>query len=178
MNIDECYYLGYTSKVQGKQGELIAKLDVDNLSRYNKLESVMIRLNKNDNSLVPFFISQAQVLNNGTLKIKIEDINTTTQAEVLVGKELYLPLHMLPKLSGNKFYFHEVIGFSVIDNVKGNIGKIFNVLEFPHQAILEVKNAEEKEILIPINDQVIKSVHRAEKIIQIVAPEGLIELYL
>lgn len=37
MNIEECFYLGYTSKVHGKQGELIAKLDVDNPEKYNKL---------------------------------------------------------------------------------------------------------------------------------------------
>jgi len=178
MNIEECFYLGYTSKVHGKQGELIAKLDVDNPEKYNKLESVLVRLNKNDNSLIPFFISHAQVLNNGTVKLKIDDINDVVQAELLVGKELFLPLTKLPKLSGNKFYYHEVIGFQVIDKVKGNIGEIFNVLEFPQQAVLEIKNAQEKEILIPITDQIIKTVDRAEKTITIETPEGLIDIYL
>lgn len=178
MNIEECFYLGYTSKVHGKQGELIAKLDVDNPDKYNKLESVLVRLNKNDNSLIPFFITHAQVLNNGTVKLKIDDINDVVQAELLVGKELFLPLTKLPKLTGNKFYYHEVIGFQVIDAVKGNIGEIFNVLEFPQQAVLEIKNAQEKEILIPITDQIIKTVNRAEKTIEIDAPEGLIDIYL
>lgn len=178
MNIEECFYLGYTSKVHGKQGELIAKLDVDNPDKYNKLESVLVRLNKNDNSLIPFFISHAQVLNNGTVKLKIDDINDVVQAELLVGKELFLPLTKLPKLTGNKFYYHEVIGFQVIDALKGSIGEIFNVLEFPQQAVLEIKNAQEKEILIPITDQIIKTVNRAEKIIEIDAPEGLIDIYL
>lgn len=178
MNIEECFYLGYTSKVHGKQGELIAKLDVDNPEKYNKLESVLVRLNKNDNSLIPFFITQAQVLNNGTIKLKIDDINDVAQAELLVGKELFLPLNKLPKLTGNKFYYHEVIGFQVIDAAKGNIGEIFNVLDFPQQAVLEIKNAQEKEILIPITDQIIKTVDRAQKSITIEAPEGLIDLYL
>jgi 16S rRNA processing protein RimM len=178
MNIEECFYLGYTSKVHAKQGELIAKLDVDNPEKYKKLESVLIRLNINDTSLIPFFISSVQVLNNGTIKLKIDDVNDVAQAELLVGKELYLPLTKLPKLTGNKFYYHEVLGFQVIDAVKGNIGEIFNVLELPQQAVLEIKNAQQKEILIPITDQIIKTVNRAEKIIEIDAPEGLIDIYL
>jgi 16S rRNA processing protein RimM len=139
---------------------------------------VLIRLNINDTSLIPFFISSAQVLNNGTIKLKIDDVNDVAQAELLVGKELYLPLTKLPKLTGNKFYYHEVVGFKVVDAIKGEIGKIFNVLELPQQAVLEIKNAQEKEILIPITDQIIKTVNRAEKTIEIDAPEGLIDIYL
>ena len=84
----------------------------------------------------------------------------------------------MPQLTGNKFYYHEVVGFKVIDATKGDIGEIFNVLELPQQAVLEIKNKQEKEILIPITDQIIKTVNRAEKIIEIDAPEGLIDIYL
>ncbi len=178
MNIEECYYLGYTSKVHGKQGELIVKPDVDFPEEYTNLESVLIQLNKKDKTLVPFFIANSQVLNNSTLKIKIEDINSFEEAKALVGKELFLPLNSLPKLSGNKFYYHEVIGFEVIDSEKSNIGKIKQILDYPTQAIFEIINEENKEILIPITDEIITKVDRENKTIEITTPEGLIDIYL
>jgi len=178
MKIEECFYLGYTSKVHAKHGELIAKLDVDNPNKYNKLESVLIRLNKNVNSLIPFFITSAQVLNNGTVKLKIEDVNNVEHAQTLVGKELFLPLTKLPKLTGAQFYYHEIIDFEAIDAEKGNIGKVFNVMELPQQSVLEIKHSSGKEILIPITDDVVKKVDRTAKTIEINAPEGLIDIYL
>lgn len=178
MNIEECYYLGYTSKVHGKQGELIIKLDVDNPEVYNGLESVLIQLNKKDKLLIPFFITQAQTLNNGTLRIKIEDVETVDEAKQLVGKETYLPLAALPKLSGNQFYYHEVTGFRVNDTKLGELGIIQKVLDFPTQAIFEVINTDEKEILIPISDDIIQNVDRDNKTITVTTPEGLVDLYL
>ena len=178
MNIEECFYLGYTSKLHGKQGELIVKLDVDNPEKYNKLESVLIRVHKQDNVLIPFFIQTAQILNNGTVKLKIDDIDSVDDARELIGKELYLPLAQLPKLSGNKFYYHEVVGYTVIDEIKGKLGVITEVLDYPTQAILEVTHSSKKEILVPITDDVIKNVNREEKRIDVLAPEGLIDLYL
>lgn len=178
MNIEECYYLGYTSKVHGKQGEIIIKLDVDSPSDYQNLESVLIQLNKKDNILIPFFLESAHVQNNGTLRIKIEDINTVDEAKQLVGKSTYLPLASLPKLTGNKFYYHEVIGFSVTDTNLGELGTIQKVLDYPTQAILEVINKDDKEILIPITDEVIIDVDRTKKNISVTTPEGLVDLYL
>jgi 16S rRNA processing protein RimM len=36
-------------------------------------------------------------------------MNNEEDADAM-GNDIYLPLKMLPKLTGNKFYFHEVIG--------------------------------------------------------------------
>lgn len=178
MDIEACYYLGYTSKVHGKQGELIIKLDVDFPEEYKNLESVFIQLNKKDTSLIPFFISNSQIQNNGSLRIKIEDLNSIAEAKLLVGKEVYLPLNTLPKLEGNKFYFHEVIGFMVTDTNKGVVGKITQVLEHPTQSIFEIVNADNKEILIPITDDIVKDVDRTNQTIEVTTPDGLIDLYL
>ena len=90
---------------------------------------------------------------------------------------MYLPLSELPELSGTEFYFHEVPGFSVVDKTRGEIGDIRQILDFPSQAVMQVF-FKEKEILIPINPQVILEVNRKKKEIQIDAPEGLIDLYL
>jgi 16S rRNA processing protein RimM len=178
MNIDECYYLGYTSKVHGKQGELVIKLDVDFPEEYKTLESVLIQLNKTDNSLIPFFISNSQIQNKNELRIKIDDINAIPEAKALVGKEVYLPLNTLPKLTGNKFYYHEVINFKVTDTNLGEIGNITKILDYPTQAIFEITNPQGKEILIPIIDEVIVTVDRENKNVTVTTPEGLVQLYL
>lgn len=178
MNIEECYYLGYTSKVHGKQGDIIIKLDVDRPEEYKKLESVLIRMNKKDNALIPFFIQQTQVQNNGTLRIHIDDINTVEEAKQLIGKETYLPLNTLPVLTGNKFYYHEIKDFLVVDTNLGEVGIIQKVLDYPTQAIFEIVNNDNKEILIPITDTIVINVDRDKNTITVTTPEGLIDLYL
>ena len=71
--------------------------------------------------------------------VALDGIDHTDKAKELVGTSLYLPLHMLPPLKGNKFYFHEVVGFAVLDKKHGNIGEVETVLDFPQQAILQIK---------------------------------------
>lgn len=178
MDLSACYYLGYTAKIHGKNGDLIIKLDVDFPEEYQNLESVFIQLNKEDKTLVPFFLSTAQLQHNGTLRIKIEDTDTADAAKKLIGKSAYLPLSTLPPLTGNKFYYHEVIGFSVIDAEKGDVGEITQVLEYPTQSVFEITNSTNQEILIPIIDEVITKVDRENKTIEVTTPDGLIDIYL
>jgi 16S rRNA processing protein RimM len=94
-----------------------------------------------------------------------------------LGKEIFLPLTLLPKLSGNKFYYHEVIGYSVQDAIHGDVGKITGVIDTTAQALLEV-DFDSKEILIPITDAIITEVDRENKIVKVTTPEGLIDIYL
>ncbi len=178
MNLDECYYLGYTSKVHGKQGELTIKLEVDFLEECKRLESVLIQMNKMDTSLIPFFISKSHFQNNGTLRVKLDDINEIADAKPLVGKSVYIPNHFLPKLEGNDFYHHEVIDFKIIDTNYGEVGQLNQILNYPKQAIFEVVNSDNKEILIPIADDIIVNVNREKKTIEVNSPDGLIDLYL
>jgi 16S rRNA processing protein RimM len=94
-----------------------------------------------------------------------------------MGCEIYLPLAMLPKLTGDKFYFHEIIGFTLIDAVHGDIGKVQSVNDSTAQALFEVLK-DDKQLLIPINDEIITAVNRENKTISVTTPEGLVSLYL
>jgi 16S rRNA processing protein RimM len=90
---------------------------------------------------------------------------------------MYLPITELPSLKGNRFYYHEIIGFQVSDQQHGDIGVVEDILELPHQALFQIRFGE-KEILIPIVDEIIKKVDRRKKVLLIEAPPGLIEIYL
>jgi 16S rRNA processing protein RimM len=50
-------------------------------------------------------------------------MNTEEDADAIMGNDIYLPLKMLPKLTGNKFYFHEVIGLKSKTNALVLLGK-------------------------------------------------------
>ncbi len=127
--------------------------------------------------LVPFFIESCSLHKNDFLRVHFEDINTEAEAENLLGSEIYLPLNMLPKLSGNKFYFHEVIGFEVEDKRLGIVGEIQSINDTTAQPLFEVLK-DGAEILIPMIDHFLVKVDRENKKIVMDLPEGLIEMYL
>ena len=127
--------------------------------------------------LVPFFIETSSLHKNDFLRVRFEDVNTEEDADALVGNAVYLPLSMLPKLSGNKFYFHEVIGFEIEDQRLGVFGKIVAVNDTTAQPLFEVLNGE-VEILIPMIDHFLVKIDRDNKKVIMNLPEGLVEMYL
>lgn len=172
MKIADCYCLGRITKPWGVKGQLVLFLDVDTPEDYLELDSAFVEVK---GQLVPHFFHIDQL--NGNKAVATFEEMTPEQALSLVGHELYLPLDLLPKLEGNKFYFHEVTGFRVVDEVHGDIGTLEQVIEYPAQPLFQVmKNG--VEILIPVIDPVIKKVDRKLKTIFIEAPNGLIDLYL
>lgn len=173
MTKEDCFYLGRVAKTHGIKGEITIKLDVDDPSAYHDMKYFLLEINK---VLTPFFVEKI-VSSSDKFFVTIQDIRTVEAASALTGKEVFLPLEMLPKLSGKQFYYHEVKGFMVVDAEKGELGPIADVIEYPTQAIIQVFK-DKKEILIPILDQVIQKVDRKAKKLYIKAPEGLIDMYL
>ena len=174
MQKSACFYLGKIVSKFSYKGEVLVKIDTDEPGLYENMESVFVSLR---NNLVPFFIEKCVLHKSTLLRIRFEEVSNEDDADKIMGSELYLPLEFLPKLSGNKFYFHEIIGFSMEDSVHGNIGCIQSVNDTTSQALFEVKK-EGKELLIPINDQIITKVDRENKTIFVTTPEGLVDLYL
>jgi 16S rRNA processing protein RimM len=174
MQKEDCFYLGKIVKKYSFKGELLVKLDTDNPSIYAKMESVFIYKNK---SLIPFFIERSSLHKSELLRVKFEDIDSEEDANTLLKSELYLPLEFLPKLTGNKFYYHEIFGFEAEDLSFVFIGIIKGVNDSTNQAILEI-DRNGSEILIPLIDDFIKNVDREQKKIILEVPEGLIDIYL
>jgi len=168
------YFLGKITKTSGYKGNLMFFFDVDDIGPYHDLGVVFIDIS---GELIPFVITNLQFKNNRNAIVKLEDITTEEQALALVGYELYLPLSFLPNLSGNKFYFHEVTGFTVLDINYGIIGEIDHVFDQSGHAIFVIQG-NGKEILIPVTDEFIKNVDRLKRTIEIETPPGLIEIYL
>jgi 16S rRNA processing protein RimM len=174
MRKEDCFYVGTVVNKFSFKGELLVKLDTDEPELFTEMESVFIEIGKN---LVPFFIEKSQLHKSLLLRLKIEDIDDEPAADAMMKRDLYLPLTFLPQLEGNKFYFHEVINFKIIDSKYGDVGTITGINDMTTQALFEVDN-NGNQILIPLNDHFIDKVDRKNKTITVTTPEGLIDLYL
>lgn len=174
MRKEDCFYLGKVVSKYSFKGEVLVKLDTDEPEIYENMESVFVSLG---NNLVPFFIDRCRLHKSNLLRIDFEDVKDESSADKIIGSELYLPLSMLPPLTGNKFYFHEVIGFTMMDKVHGNIGTIKGINDSASQELFVVEK-DGKELLIPINDDIIIKLDRKNSVINVNTPEGLVDLYL
>ncbi|MEQ6123176.1 ribosome maturation factor RimM [Pseudotenacibaculum sp. MALMAid0570] len=174
MRKEDCFYLGKIVKKHSFKGEVIIKLDTDEPELYRNMESVFVDLGGN---LVPFFIERSSLSKGTMLRVKFDDVNSEDEADSIMKSGIYLPLDLLPKLEGTQFYFHEVIGFKVIDANHGEVGVIVNINDTAAQALFEIERGD-KEIFIPLIDDFIKKVDREKKEVHVETPEGLIDLYL
>ncbi|SEB81635.1 16S rRNA processing protein RimM [Maribacter dokdonensis] len=174
MRKEDCFYLGNIVSKYSFKGEVLVKLDTDDPEIYENMESVFVSLG---NNLVPFFIKRCRLHKSNLLRIDFEEVKSESDADRIMKSGLYLPLTMLPKLTGNKFYYHEIIGFAMIDSVHGDIGFIQSVNDTTAQALFEVEK-DGAQLLIPISDDIITKVDRENKRILVTTPEGLVDLYL
>lgn len=174
MTKEDCFYLGTIVSKFSFKGEVLAKLDTDNPEDYINLESVFVL---QGNKLVPFFIENAQLQKSSLLRIQFEDIDTETDAGLLIKKELYLPLEQLPELKENQFYYHELIDFKVKEQSGKIIGHLRSVNDQTAQALFEIIDEKHRLILVPVHDDFINKVDRKNSLLTLDLPDGLLDIY-
>ena len=168
------YYLGKITKKYSFKGELLIKIDSDQTDIYKKIKTLFIFHN---NKLNTYKIEVIRIHKESVLRVKFEGVNSEDDADVIINCDVFLPLSHLPILTGNKFYYHEVINFLIIDEIFGELGKISNIKENNSQDLFVINNTK-GEVLIPIHDEFIIKVDRVKSEILVKTPDGLIDLYI
>lgn len=176
MNKADCFNLGYVAKLHGYKGEVSLFFDVTNPQEYASLDSVYIEL---DGVLVPFFVEDISLKDKGFAKVKLEGVDSEEEARLLLKKELFLPIDILPQLSGPHFYDYEVVGFKVIDVNYGEVGELVQVVDFSANPLLQIQNSKlNKEVLLPLTKDLVVKVDREKKELHVQALADLIKMYL
>lgn len=171
---EDCFFLGTVVGKYSYKGEVLIKLDTDQPELYENIPSFFI---ETQTGLAPYFVKKSGLHKSSLLRVAFEDITDENDADGLLKKKVFLPLDMLPKLTGNRFYYHEVIGYDVIDKIHGNIGEVTGVNDNASQALLEI-DYKSTQVLLPVVDEIIKRVDRTEKQLHVQIPEGLLDVYI
>jgi len=170
MKFDEYFNLGVISKVFSFKGEIVARFDVEVPNLFDNLNALFIEEKGN---LVPYFVDKVEPQLNSFVRIKFRGIDTQDQAKKLLKCELFLPDNLLPKLSEDEFYFHEIVGFTAFDEEDKEVGKIVEVYDLPNNPVAEIL-IDGKEVLVPLNLMI--ELDKKNQKIYIEIPEGLVDL--
>ena len=172
MRKEDCFFLGTVVAKYSFKGELLIKLDTNDPKAYLSLQSFLI---EQESKLIPCFTTKVRLHKSQLLRVSLEDVKSEKQADLMIGKSVYLPLDELPKLEDNQFYFHDIIGFEVIDNLQGLIGTISGINDASSQVLLEVEH-DGRQIMIPLVDELIQKLDKQQKQLYLSIPEGLLDL--
>jgi 16S rRNA processing protein RimM len=169
----DCVYIGYISRTRGLKGEVQLFFEYPD---YQELDFDVLFL-EFDGKLVPYFVDTYKMHNNSTAYLFFEDIDHIDKATPLLRKQVYLQKDKLPVRDEDDFSILDLEGFFVIDEEYGDLGVIENIHEYPQQFVAAL-TLNEKEILFPLNEDMISFIDVEKKSITVTLPEGLIDLYL
>jgi len=171
---DNCYLLGYIVRTHGTTGNVVIFLDVDYPEDYDELDSVYVEIK---GELVPYFIENINLQKQSNAIVSFEDVNTIEKAQALVGNALYLSLDELEELGDEDFYYHEIKGFTVTDQTKGELGIVREVYSLNGQDLIAM-DYQGCEVLIPTAEDIVLKADKENKVLLVNLPEGLLEVYL
>ena len=112
-------------------------------------------------------------LHQGRLVLKLKDVDSISDAEVLRNVDLQIPRERLGPASDGEYYFEDLVGCEVRDADDGRlIGSVDDVLD-PGGALLLRLDAEGREVLIPFVEDICVEITPEKKVIRVRLPAGL-----
>lgn len=157
----------------GLSGELVLKHGLGKKTVFKEVEVIFIEQLKG--SYLPYFIESAKSKTKEETSVKLEGIDTREKALKLVQKNIWLRQEDFRKLVAKNSPLG-LLGYTLIDEGKP-IGKIEEVIEQPHQVLLQV-NIERKEALIPLHEETLVNIDHKKNEVHVTLPEGLLDIYL
>lgn len=174
MNLNNLVKVGYVVKTHGLKGGVKVHLNSVFSQAYINLEYLFI---DTESKPVPYFIKDANFNQPDSAIFHFDDIKDMEQAKSLISKSVYIIKELIGE-AGIKFNQDDsLVDYMVIDEYYGELGTIQEILTPPMQEIAKIIY-NNKEILLPLNEQIIIKIDRKKKIIYSHLPEGLMEVYL
>ena len=107
--------------------------------------------------------------------LTFEGYPTINDVEPLRDGILKVSKDELSELTENEYYYHEIIGLTVIDEQARELGKIKEILSPGANDVWVVQRKGKKDALIPYNESVVKQIDLDKGEVQIEIPEGLLD---
>ena len=169
----EYIQIGFTKKTHGVAGEI--KVAIDELYEDLFLEADRVFIEMKGTKM-PFFLET--VRGGGELIVHFEDVKNKEEAYLLQSRPIFLPVSEVPaslSLAEETLEYAYLEGYTIVDIHAGILGVVEEVIDMPQQemALIRYQN---RDVLIPLNDNLIEKIDEKQQQITVNLPEGLIDL--
>lgn len=169
---EEIALSGKLLKPHGLKGEITADLAVDETLRSGM--PIVIEL---EGIYVPFFIDSVRSRSIETYLIKLEGIDSDSEATALADRDLYLLKRDIESSPADGIFADSLPGYTVVDSSSGkSVGNIVDVDFSTENVVMYVMKPDGGEILIPLVDDIIESLDTDNEQIVMDLPAGLLDL--
>ena len=166
---DDYYKIGHIIKSIGFKGEILVN-DYDKKFDH-KSNGKFLYLNI-DEALIPFKIEKTRAFKNN-IRLKLEDVNNKNDASRLKEKLVFLKKSDII-INKEEIEIKKILNFEIIEKEK-KIGKVLDYYEKKIQSLI-VTEIDNKEVLIPYNNNIIIKIDYKLKKIFVDLPNGLIDI--
>ena len=120
----------------------------------------------------PLTIVSSQPFRAGQVILSFAGVNSSGEAQSLVGQYLTIPPSESPQLPDGEYFYFQLLGLRVETNEGELLGKITEILETGSNDVYVVKG-ETGEVLVPAITGVITDVRVDEGVMLVSLPDGL-----
>jgi len=170
--LEDFFKVGWVKDAHGLRGELYVKLLSKEPEWLSELDQAL--LHQSATSTKTLVTVKKWKPHKQGLIIHVEGISNRNQSEELKGYEFLIPKQLLSTEEGEVPYLVEFLGFEVVDQKLGSVGKVIGFVDNGAQDLIEVEQGE-KTHLIPFVDAFINAIDKSGKTLKMDLPEGLIE---
>lgn len=162
---------------QGRHGEVLADILTDFPEKF--AERKQLWLAADDDSRRQECMLEDYWLHKGRIVLKFAEIDSISDAELLKGMLVEIPLHLRSELEPGAAYVSDLVGSTVIDASHETLRKI-GIVEDVQQGVgtsplLLVRDAGQ-EYEIPFAQEYILRFDAAHKVLEMKLPEGLLDV--
>jgi len=162
--------IGQVRGPSGLQGAVKAEVMTDFPDRFGQLETVYL-----GDDFEPYRLLSSDLRKNGRQVIlRFAGCTSREQAERLHGKWIWVAAEQAVPLAEGMYYIHQVLGLSVETEDGEPLGTLTEVL-CPGANDVYVVNDGEREILLPVLEEVIQKVDLSARKLVVRLPDGLLE---
>ena len=168
----ELILLGTLTKMSGYKGDFLMKASFTVTEDTEIPEQVFLLI---EGIPVPFFISEWSIRGRDSIVLNFDNDIPDIDIREFIGCQVMCNKEDLPVNAHEQPSLENLIGYSVHDSEKGNIGTVTDILYYGENTLFNIDNAGH-EIMLPVHEDLITGVDPEKRIILVVVPEGLLEL--